>query len=396
MIRFLADSWLEALLRPFIMGLPLGGIYVETIAPDFRFIFALLLAVAWLVVLVRTRRSAPMPTVVLLAFCAASFVPWLVTSGNGRYFMATLLLVGPLAVVLLHQMPLTRGGRLAGAALMLATQGFLAYDVVPWHSWGLVEWRDPPPFAVDVPQDVARRPATFVTMTSISYSLLAPSFHPESHWISLASQQGRRVSPRDTRQVQQLLTKASTIYVLFPSPPGQVITSTRIPEPLAESLDAALTPHGLRMPADRQCRLMPSRGLTSLGLQPGAPVPTAPEEQRGFWLCPADRVAPVPAPAIASTNPRVEAMFDRLEQMCPRMFKPGTAISVALPGGIRRHYSDSDMRLFVTQDGEVLYKYIRSMNAVSIGSVDQVLDPSFKLDCKNIHGRSGMPWDREI
>jgi hypothetical protein len=347
-------------------------------------------------VLVRARRSPPAGLVVLLTFCTASFVPWLVTSGNGRYFIATLLLVGPLAIALLHQLPLTRGGRLAGAAAMLATQAFLAYDVVPWHSWGLVEWRDPPPFAVDVPPDIARQPATFVTMTGISYSLLAPSFHPESHWINLASQQGRPISARDTRQVQQLLTQASKIYLVFPSPPGQVITSTRIPEPLAQSLDAALVPHGLRMPADRQCRLMPSRGLTSLGLQPGAPVPTAPEDQRGFWLCRADRLAPGQVPAPAPIDPRIEAMFNRVEQMCPRMFRPGTAISVALPGGVRRYYTDSDMRLFVTEDGEVLYKYIRSMNAVSIGSVDQVLAPSFKLDCGNIHGRAGMPWDRDI
>jgi hypothetical protein len=325
-----------------------------------------------------------------------SFVPWMITSGNGRYFIATLLLVGPLAVVLLHQLPLTRGARITGAVFMLAAQAFLAHDVAPWHSWGLVEWREPPPFAVDVPQDVAREPATFVTLTAISYSLLAPSFHPGSHWISLASQQGRPIPARETRRVQQLLDALPKVYVLFPSPPGQVTADTRIPEQLAESLDLVLLPHGLRFPADRQCRLLPSRGLTAFGLQPGEPVSTKPEDQRGFWLCRATRVPPGNAAPPVPVDPRTQAVFDRIEHTCPRMFPPGSSSSVALSEGVRRYYIDSDMRLYVGDTGEVYYKYIRSLNAVRIGTVDEVLAPSFRLDCNSMRGRGAMPWDREI
>jgi hypothetical protein len=78
------------------------------------------------------------------------------------------------------------------------------------------------------------------------------------------------------------------------------------------------------------------------------------------------------------------------------MFPPGSSSSVALSEGVRRYYIDSDMRLYVGDTGEVYYKYIRSLNAVRIGTVDEVLAPSFRLDCNSMRGRGAMPWDREI
>jgi hypothetical protein len=245
-----------------------------------------------------------------------------------------------------------------------------------------------------VPQDLVQQPATYVTMTSISYSLIAPAFHPQSHWMSLASQQGRPIPAAEARRVQQLIDQSPLVYLIFPTPPGQLAAGARIPDELADAMDGALLPHGLRMPADRVCRLLASRGLTSMGLQPGEAVPVAPELQRGFWLCAAGKAPPGTKPA-APIDPRAQAVFERIEHMCPRMFPPGNATSVTLPSGTRRYYIDSDMRLYIADDGEVLYKYIRSLNAVTLGTVDEVLAPSFRFDCNTIRGR-GMPWDREI
>jgi hypothetical protein len=395
MIRFMADSWLEALLRPFIMALPLGGVYVEPIAPDFRFLFAAVLAAVWLFLLVRARQRAAVALLALLAFCAASFVPWMATSGNGRYFVGILLVVGPLIVGLVHQLPLSRSSRIAAVVFMLGAQLFLIRDVAPWHSWGMVEWRDAPAFGVDVPKELVQQPATYVTMTSISYSLIAPAFHPQSHWISLASQHGRSVPAGEARRVKELIDQSPQVYLIYPTPPAQLAAGTRIPDELFDAMDSVLRLHDLRMPADHHCRLMPSRGLTSMGLQPGEAVPVEPELQRGFWLC---AVAKAPAgtkPAAPPIDPRAQAVFERIEHMCPRMFPPGNSGSVALPTGARRYYIDSDMRLYVGHDGEVMYKYIRSMNPVTIGTIDEVLAPAFRFDCNSIRGR-GMPWEREI
>ena len=81
MIRFMPDNWQDAVLRPIAMALPDGGVYVETIAPDLRFVFVLLLLVGWLVF--RVRGSAPRRlTLGLLAFTALTFVPWLASTGK--------------------------------------------------------------------------------------------------------------------------------------------------------------------------------------------------------------------------------------------------------------------------------------------------------------------------
>jgi hypothetical protein len=247
-----------------------------------------------------------------------------------------------------------------------------------------------------VPKQLQQQPATYLTMTSISYSLIAPAFHPQSHWISLASQGGRPIPAGEARRVQQLIAQSPVVYVVFPTPPGQLSAGTRMPDELADAMESALLPRGLRLPADRICRLLPSRGLTSMGLQPGEAVPTAPEFQRGFWLCAAVKAPAGAKPAPTTIDPRAQAVFERVEHMCPRMFPPGNASSVALPSGTRRYYIDSDMRLYVGQDGEVLYKYIRALNAVTIGTVDEVLSPTFWFDCNAIRGRGGMPWEREI
>ena len=42
-MRFQPDTWLEALLRPVAMAAADANVYVEIMAPDFRFVFVLAL-----------------------------------------------------------------------------------------------------------------------------------------------------------------------------------------------------------------------------------------------------------------------------------------------------------------------------------------------------------------
>jgi hypothetical protein len=175
-IRFLPDSWLDALMRPLAIASPDGGVYVEIIAPDFRFAFIIVLALAWLI-LARGSKRRTSPALVLLALTAVAFVPWLETTGNGRYFIPFLLIAGPLCIGLVHLLPVTRSFVVTLAIGMVSWQAFLIYDITPWRNWGHITWGDGPPFDVEVPKDIAAQPATYVTLSSISYSLIAPRFH---------------------------------------------------------------------------------------------------------------------------------------------------------------------------------------------------------------------------
>lgn len=391
MIRFMPDTWLEALVRPVAMALPNGGVYVETIAPDFRFVFVLALALAWLAFRVRARAAAAR-TLGLLAFCMAAFVPWMATSGNGRYFMPVLLVVGPLCIGLLHHLPLTRRMRVALAALMLAVQAFLLHEVEPWGYWTLAPWREAPAFAIEVPQDLREQPATYVNVSGLSYSLVAPSFHPQSRWTNIASQQGRPEGSADKLRVRELLKNSPRMYLFLRASPGHF--AERIDVEMLDAIDLALGEHGIQSDRTRACRLLPSAGLAQIGKLRGEQATS--DNHQGFWLCPAILSPAGVKSRRESINPEVEAVLDRVERLCPRMFRPGSAGSSLLPVGVRRFYVESDMRLYVFNDGQVVYKYMRALNPVILGTREEVMAPEFRMDCTGIRGRAGLPWEREI
>jgi hypothetical protein len=393
MIRFEPDSWVDAVMRPIAMAAPNGGVYSEIVAPDFRFLFVLLLVVA-LLVLRRSRLAGATPAFALLAFCAAAFVPWMITSGNGRYFMAVLLLAGPLSVALLSLLPVTRAMRMTVLASMIGLQLFLIYENSPWDSWGLKPWGDDPAFAVDVPADMRENPATYITLTSISYSIIAPQFHPGSHWINLTTQYADADSP-DARRTRAFLAAARDMRILIPSRPGETVRD-RPPAPLLAELNEILHTWGLGIDAAMPCRLVNSPGLTRMGLHRQDTLIATEAERRGFWVCPVARQPDSSGQAPKRPAPEVEAVFDKVEHTCPRMFAPGEARTSLLSVGARRFYPNSDMRLYVLQNGEVMYKYMRALNAVSLGRIPDVLSSGFRMDCNEIRGRSGLPWDREI
>lgn len=395
MIRFLPDSWLEALLRPFAMAYPGGAIYVETIAPDFRFVFAIVLGLAWLFFRVRAQ-AARARTLGLLALCGLAFVPWLLTSGNGRYFIPVLLLVGPLCIALLHHLPVTPSLKVSLAILMIALQAFLLHENEPWNSWGLVEWREPPAFGIEVPKDLEQTPATYLTLTGISYSLIAPHFHPQSRWMGLASQQSRSPDSPVGRRARAFLAAADKIFLIFPSLAGQSGTMERPPSEIVEAMDLSLMEYDLVIAKKGACRMLPSSGLTAMGQRPGAQGNAEPPEARGFWVCPLLRERPERNVQRDLPTPEVEAAFAAVERACPRLFPPGQAATTMLPIGARRFYVSSDMRLYVLNEGRVIYKYMRALNSVELGTRESVVAPDFKMDCNNVRGRSGLPWDREI
>ncbi|NML42701.1 hypothetical protein HHL11_02990 [Ramlibacter sp. G-1-2-2] len=391
MIRFEPDTLLDALVRPIGMAVPAGGVYAEILAPDFRFVFVLALVLAWIAWRVRLRAPAVTRTLALLACVALSFVPWLVTSGNGRYFMPMLLIVGPLCIAMLHHLPVRQGARLGAAAFMLLAQVGLLHEVQPWRSWGLAPWRDGPAFGIDVPKDLRETPATYISLSGISYSLIAPSFHPDSRWMNLSSQAGRPDQADDLRRVHRLLDASPVIYGVVPSA-NRNANERDMPDDQADALDLGIADFGLRIRRS-SCRVVASVGLTAVGAAPDQQI--SDKDPRGFLVCRLDRLAGKAAPAKPQIPAEVEAALDAVEKQCPRLFPPGNATTTVLPVGYRRFYSESDMRLYAMDDGRVMFKYIRALNMVQVGTKASVVAPGFHMDC-NIKGRAGLPWEREI
>jgi hypothetical protein len=396
MIRFLPDNWLEAWLRFFAMTAPNGNVYVEIAAPDLRFAAIVLLGVAvgltW-----RRQTVNRRPAVALLVIMLVSAVPWLMTTGNGRYWIPMLLIAGPLAVGLAYLLPLTRSFRLFLAAGLLVAQTFVVLQVPPWDSWTWVQWAKAPYFHLEVPRpDASALVTTYVTVSSISYSLIAPQFPASSRWINITSIGG---TGRDVSWGQHFLAQAKgPLMLVAPSIKGQV-TQTGQPTPdIRKALDALIGGQRLALVPDASCRLLRARSLLPTSRAQTVPRSFAlsqDEKDAGFWVCPLRY--PVDSPALSDVpfDPKVEAGFARIEQMCPRFFQVG-AKSIAINGGAMRHYPGSDMKVYVLDTGQVWYKFWRALNPVLVGNLDEVLKGSATIECDHIRGRSGLPWDREI
>lgn len=394
MIRFLPDNWREAVMRPLAMASPDGGVYVELIAPDFRFVFILLLALAWAALTRRAERRWS-PPLVLAALTALAFVPWLATTGNGRYFMAFLLIAGPLCIGMLHLLPLTRAFRLTAAAGMVLCQAFLIHQIEPWGTWGHVIWRDGPAFELQVPQHVAAQPATYVTLSSISYSLIAPSFHPGSRWVNIANLHGAAHRTADNLRAQALIDAPGPLYTIFPTLPGGQ-KGRHMDAELAVAIDGLLARQQLSLDEPDACRVISSPTMSRLDVHRKSQAQQDSAAVHGFWLCPLARRANTRIADSAAIPPATERVFEKLEQLCPRIFPPGGAVSLRIPAGAVRGYLDSDFKLYVLEDGRVWYKYFRALNPVLLGSVSDVMAAAFSMDCDRVRGRSGLPWEREI
>lgn len=400
MIRFQPDDWRETLLRPIAMAAPDAGIYIEIMAPDFRFVFALgLLLLLGAMALRAPHAPAPSPRVVLVLVAAlgVAFVPWIATTANGRYFVAGLLVVGPVCVGLAWLLPATRAFRLTLAVGLVALQAFAVQQSSPWQAWGLAQWKRAPYFAIDVPDDLRTQPATLVTMSSITYSLVAPQFHPESSWMSLQAAPAPGTETPDSRRSQALLANAARgrLLLLVPVVPGY-LTPERLPTPeVSKVIDEQLRAHRLAFEQPQACRFLASGGLASMALGGDGPAPPARDSQFGFWVCQLTFLSPSaqPQPQRAS---RYGAVFASLEAHCPRFFPPGQIGALAIPGGEVRNYSQAEMKVYVLDSGDVLYKYYRAFNPVRVGSIDELLAGKVSLDCGKIRGRSGLPWEREI
>lgn len=399
MIRFIPDTWRDALWRPLAMAAPDAGVYVEIMAPDLRFVMLALLTAA--AVLGLRRWSYPCAVWLLLGFVWLAFVPWMITTGNGRYFIAVLLVVGPLCVALIHRLPLSRSLRVTMAAGAVSLQLFVLAQSGPWGWWGLTSWGQSSYFDVALPQSHREQAATYVTISSISYSLIAPQFAAQSSWINLSSLRGDRENSIDDRRAQVFLEGAAQqgmpLRLLVPTMPSYMTDDRQPTSEMRREIDRMLGPHRLALSATASCEIVRSRGLAGVVLKKPEEASDSKLSELGFWICPLR--FPVEVPPVVSMggdSRQADRVFQKLEQDCPRIFHPGEARSVRVGDGFSRTYPSSDTKAYVLDDGQVLYKYWRALNPGLVGTVDSVLAPNFKMDCNSIRGRSNLPWERVL
>lgn len=378
MIRFLPDSWLDVLMRPLDMMSPEANMYVEVAAPDVRLAAALLLALAVLACWKRIRARADRhPALWLLLLTLAAMVPWLATTGNGRYFTPFLLLLGPLCVGLVRLLPLSTSMKFATVGLLLLVQATLLVQDPPWGKWSLMYWHGAPYFEIAAPP---AEPRSYVSMTPISYSLIAPQFPEQSRWMNLAAPV---TGAREREYARKWLADAQSLTLVAPSFPAETGDDGQPSPEAVRTLNRMVQPRGLSLATDVHCEFLRSGGLVRMAVRAGQVEGSESLLRLGFWLCPLhyDSAAAASPPPL---DPAIEAVFEAVEQMCPRFFPSGEAQTARGESGANRHYVNSDTRVYVRDDGLVQYKFWRSLNPVTIGNRADVLAGRARVDCAKI------------
>lgn len=410
MIRFAPDSLLEGFLRPFLLALPQPWIYSELTAPDFRFAFLVGMLLFWFVAGVLFKRdwSANRRHLVLSCACILAFVPWLMTGGNGRYFLAYLALVGPLCVALVHACSASRSMKVALVAFFFVLQGHAILSNSPWHPFESFEWsrwtsRDY--FQLDVSPVVADEGVTYVSLANQTNSLIIPLFPESSHWINLTSFQGRDFLKSQQRVVAQArgkLSSASPMRLLIQSQPRMARPEDGLPDEKANQLlGQYIDPFGLRLKPGASCRLLrsPSLAETLPILSSDPPVLRSRLKQHaGFWVCPITYVGS--SELVEVKEPwleRGQKLISLVERACPRLFPPGQTAYNRLPYGIERIYTESDSSLaFVVAEDAVYVKFFRALNPQRIALGADLSKPGFQVKCDQFVSREGLPWLRGI
>ena len=392
MIRFEPDTLRDALMRPIAMAAPDNGVYAEIPAPDLRFVAILLLLVV--VLLARGRRRPQVtPLNAMLVWLVAAFVVWLSTTGNGRYFMPALLLAGPICIALAARLPGTPIFRAAAATGILALQGWTIVDNNPWGWWGYAVWNDPPFFDTRVDERARTEPATYVTIANISYSLILHKFAPESRFVNVTTLPDASDPGPESRRMRQLLEASPRIKLLVPTH-FKYMDGLLPSAELQTEINDRLSGQRLKLTLPLDCRMLPSRGLAGTADKHLNSFKAETIAKFGFWICALDYPAPAPAPG-RRPDREVEMLFEAVERQCPRFFSPGTQGGARIDNAWVRMYPHADIRLYVTDEGIVWYKYWRALNMERLGTADEIR-AGRKLDCQQIRGRSGLPWERGI
>ncbi len=390
MLRFKPDDWLEGLARPLLMVDPAAGLYVEGAAPDWRFAAALLFGAVGVVAARGRLGLSGVQARAVLSLLVMLYI-WTFAIGNGRYFAAGLLLIGPVLLLAWRWLPGTRPFKaLALVAVVVAQLYTVQLNHRP-NPWGLVQLRDGPPLDL-APSALREQPAVFLTISGISYSILVPLFHPQSRWANIAGQ--RRIEPGlpEHARLQPLLEAPLPKYVIVPVIPRPDAAPLPPSPAVLDLLSRSLAVQGLTLGPQR-CELLRSRMVMG---PPGEPEAGAP--QPGFMACPvvkADAPIELVQEDLADRR-RLAPVFERVERECPRFFPPGGGTDTRADGQMTRHYVATDTRIHIDLETQLLhFRYFRSLNATRLGSVDDVMAGRFEVPCRKLPGRYQPPWERD-
>jgi hypothetical protein len=382
--RFLSDSGLDTLLKPFLLSLPMRGVHLETVAVDLRFAAIVLLlglfgvkaafgGVAggkWL-------RADPFPffqgrrlCVALGAALLLAWTVWVTTSGNSRYFLP----MSSVAAVVLASLLFRFSAKLrflayaAGPLLLLQAGVTVATSEHRWTptAYGK-QW-----FEVAIPAPLQQQPTLFLNLNTMPASFLLPFLPRASSMISVTG--------------MYVLEENARLRALFTQYQGNVRVMRRYggdkadDKPDAKQFNYALVKFGMEVDmTDCQTMKMTYRGVDG-----------QPDTVKNYIACKAKPLqwSAAQRAAYLESKRRSDAVFAGLEKLCPQLFQPHGLASEGDGRQFWRNYFNTDTVLQQYESGLVTYRNVFNHSQdVPVGMIEalaKALPPKDKV-CPDEH-----------
>lgn len=383
MIRFVPDHWFDGLMRPFLLLDPVAWLYTEIIAPDGRFAILLLL-ILLTTFLYRDQREFHFSRLSLFICFFSCFYLWVFITGNGRYFFWGFVLVGPMLVYILKQLPGSLAFRNTLIVGTVGLQGWVSYITFVHDAWSVAPW------PVNSPSDFSLMnygPSVFFTGDDISNSSIIKRFHIDSRWSHIASHQmnGKSI---DHQRLAKLIDDPLPKYAVFYGQRHQTESTTGPPSISLERQSFLLSKINLEL-REGGCNFWENDYAWLYGTNKSIDL-----VKNGFWFCLVNKKNSDYDSLQSKSNQNSNLTFSILEFECPRILPPSSAHTQLGHGVTFRYYNHSDTGVYVYKDGRVFLKNYRAANPTFLGLEEDVIQGKFYLDCGRIPGRYQPPWIR--
>ncbi len=339
--RFTPVGVLEALALPFRMATTSSRVYLETAAPDIRFAALIAVAAALPVLGPRAQRgSFAVSDRRLLSFFCAAAVLWIATSANARYGMPVLLIAGVVLARLVE-------GRLPSGVARVVLSVLLAVQLAICFAASPARWFAAEPWSsrwlpYEVPARASREPALYLSVEPLPMAVVAPFLPASSAFVNL---RGHHSVPPDSPRLAGLIEAHR----------GHLRTLGR--ELRVDAYDATFRRIGYRVDA-ADCFTIswqPQRDDALSRWANAVARLASSDEPLSVVSC---ALIPAPRdPAREADERRASALFDRIEHVCPKLFRGQTAVTDALTPGWSRLYNGLDARLELRGEHLVFNRY---------------------------------------
>lgn len=396
--RFKPTSFLEVIILPFRMAEFHSWIYVENNAPDIRPALLILFGIAvvtkkLLPNIQRSNRSelgnntdTHKPRNIVFTFFVCSMALWLWTTGNGRYALPVLMLIGPLLVFIIYKTTSNAKHTLIVASIALVLQLLNAWAAGN-PRWTNTDWTQLW-FKQSIPSRLKDNPYAYLSLgLSRSNSVVAPFLHPQSTFVSLTggTYAFRPDGPGNKRIHQIIKLHKGHLRMLVTIPPGR-----QLPDVGAfNNWDMLLAPWELKIVRSDCEFLAIDVALTSVNKFPDNPSVELEDKSSNVPIisCALETGVGENEETLRERK-QLTLVFDRLEESCPVLFSPRGWQLTKLATGWQRHYLQSDIVVRTIKGRLSLSKYQYGPFDIDMGSIEDWENNRSKFICE----RLPRPW----